>query len=59
MDGWCLGDVQFGDLDVDARAAKAARVVLKLAGGPPAWKWLWNPTQSMGTPRDLKSLTMR
>ncbi len=40
------------------RAAKLDRVVWKLDGGPPAPKWLWNPTQSMGTPRDLKSLTM-
>lgn len=40
------------------RAAKLDSVVLKLAGGPPLPKWLWKPTQSMGTPRDLKSLTM-
>ncbi len=39
-------------------AAKLARVVRKLDGAPPAPKWLWKPTQSMGTPRDLKSLTM-
>ncbi len=39
-------------------AAKLDRVVWKLAGGPPAPKWLWKPTQSIGTPRDLKSLTM-
>jgi hypothetical protein len=40
------------------RAAKSLRVVGKLDGGPPKPKWLWKPTQSMGTPRDLKSLTM-
>ncbi len=40
-------------------AAKLVRVVRKLAGGPPAPKWLWKPTQSMGTPRALKSLTIR
>lgn len=40
------------------RAAKLDSVVWKLDGGPPAPKWLWRPTQSMGTPRALKSLTM-
>ncbi len=41
------------------RAAKLDSVVWKLAGGPPAPKWDWRPTQSMGTPRALKSRTMR
>jgi hypothetical protein len=40
------------------RAAKFDSVVWKPAGGPPVPKWLWKPTQSIGTPRDLKSLTM-
>ncbi len=39
-------------------AAKLDSVVRKLDGAPPLPKWLWKPTQSMGTPRDLKSLTI-
>ena len=40
-------------------AAKLDSVVWKLDGSElPPVKWDWNPTQSIGTPRDLKSLTM-
>jgi hypothetical protein len=38
-------------------AAKLDRVLRQLDGGPPQPKWL-RPTQSMGTPRAVKSLTM-
>ncbi len=41
------------------RAAKLCSVVRKLlVYGLPLLKWDWKPTQSIGTPRDLKSLTM-
>ena len=39
-------------------AAKFDSVVWKFAGGPPDPKCDWNPTQSIGTPREVKSLTM-
>src|SRR4051812_2701125 len=42
------------------RAAKLDRVVWKLLGSElPPVKWVCRPTQSIGTPRDLKSWIMR
>ncbi len=42
------------------RAAKLDRVVWKLLGRElPPVKWVCRPTQSIGTPRDLKSWIIR
>ena len=52
-------DVELGDLHVDAEVGEALQVGLVVAGtGMPVPRWDWKPTQSIGTPRDLKSRTM-